>query len=128
MAEYLTKAQILAGLSQRAERDEKIAPLGGTVRIRELGRAQFRAAGELSKNGSDAVDGDRWNLAIVAFGVVDPATKEPLFAFDDLLPLMDGDDPPLRTSAARETAQRILDLSEVGPEHLKSESTEPDAE
>lgn len=128
MAEYLTKAQILAGLSVRAERDETIEPLGGTVRIRELGRAQFRQTGELSKNGGETIDSDRWNLAIVAFGVVDPETRSPLFSFDELLLLTEGDDPPLRTSAARETAQRILDLSEVGPSHLKSEGTQSHAE
>ncbi len=123
---YLSKADILAALSTRAERDEEIAPLGGVVRVRELGRAQLRQAGELGRNG-ETTDSDRWHLAIVAFGVVDPTTKQPLFSFAELLSLTEGDDPPLRTNAAREVAQRILDLSEVGPERLKSNGVTADA-
>lgn len=117
---YLTREQILAGLTQHAERDMFIASLGGTVRIRELARAQLRAA--------NTYTGDQWNLAIIAAGVIDPATKQPLFTSDELLPLVDGDDPAFRPSAALHLAQAILDLSEVGPEYLKSGDTAVDAE
>jgi hypothetical protein len=131
----LTREQILAGLGKRVERDVSVPSLGGTVRLRELGRAQIRQAGELSTVESPNGDGkpvkmtntDLWNLALVAFGVVDPETHQPLFSFAELRALTEGDDPPLRHVATGNVAQQILDLSEVGPEWLKSGGTAPDA-
>lgn len=122
----LTREQILAGLGQRVRRTRFIAALGGAANLGELGRTQLRQAGELSKNGKNESNSDLWHLAIIAFGVVDE-DGAPLFTFDELRALAEGDDPPLRPMAAQQLAQEILDLSEVGPEWLKSGGPETDA-
>lgn len=120
----LTKAQILAGLSERVTTDMYVRALGGNVRIRELTRAQYRACVEQGKDPENAnlLKNDIWHIAVIAAGVIDEKGK-PLFSFDELLPLSQGDDPPLRTTAAQELAQKILDLSEVGPTFLEAPSS-----
>lgn len=116
---YLSKADILQRLGQRAERDYESIPLGGTVRLRELSRADRITAAQSPTNEA-TIPIDRWHLCVIAFGVIDPGTHAPLFAPDELLPLMEGDAPALRAEAAADLAQAILDLSEVGPDYLKS--------
>jgi hypothetical protein len=120
----LTKAQILAGLSERITTEMYVAALGGDVRIHELTRAQYRAAAEQGKDADHPtlIKNDLWHIAVIAAGVID-AQGKPLFSFDELYPLAQGDDPPLRATAARELAQKILDLSEVGPTFLDAPSS-----
>lgn len=124
----LSKAQILAGLSERVVTDAYVRALGGPVRIRELTRAQNRACVEQSKDADNPTQlkTDLWHIAVIAAGVVDEKDAA-LFNFAELLPLTEGDDPPLRAEAARELAQTILDLSETGPEHLKKTSSDSPA-
>jgi hypothetical protein len=120
----LTKAQILSGLSERVSVDTYVRALGGDVRIHELTRAHYRACVEQGKDPENAtlLKNDLWHVAVIAAGVVDEKNK-PLFTFDELLPLTIGDDPPLRTTAAQELAQKILDLSEVGPDFSAAASS-----
>lgn len=121
----LTKAQILAGLSERVVIDAYVRALGGDVRIRELTRAQHRACVEQSKDTADPtkLKTDVWHIAIIAAGVVDEKDS-PLFSFEELFPLTEGDDAPLRADAAQALAQKVLDLSEIGPGHLKKTSSD----
>jgi hypothetical protein len=120
----LTKQQILTGLSERVTKEEYIRALGGPVRIHELGRPQHRVCVEQGKDPSDStkLKTDMWHIAIIAAGVVDEHGN-PLFTFDELRPLADGDDPPLRADAAQALAQKILDLSEIGPSFLEQTSS-----
>lgn len=121
----LSKAQILAGLSERVTADQYVNALGGQVRIRELTRAQYRAAVEQGKDKKkpDLLKNDVWHVAVIAAGVIDDKGQS-LFTFEELLPLTEGDDPPLRATAAQELAQKILDLSEVGPSFLGTPSSD----
>lgn len=120
----LTKQQILAGLSERVTIEEHVQALGGPVRIRELTRAQHRACVEQSKDQDNpaVLKTDIWHVTLIAAGVVDESNK-PMFTLAELLPLTEGDDPPLRGTAAGELAQKILDLNEAGPDHLKKTSS-----
>lgn len=122
----LSKAQILTGLSERIITEMYVQALGGDVRIRELTRAQHRACVEQGKDKGDPtkLKTDVWHVAIIAAGVVDEQDT-PLFSFAELLPLTEGDNPPLREDAARILAQKVLDLSEIGPDYLKK--TSPDS-
>jgi hypothetical protein len=121
----LTKQQILAGLSERVTINEYVRALGGDVRIRELTRAQHRACVEQGKDPADParLKTDIWHIALIAAGVVDDHDK-PLFTFAELLPLTEGDDPPLRGDAAQALAQKILDLNEVGPNFSAATSSD----
>lgn len=121
----LTKTQILAGLSERVIADEYVRALGGDVRIRELTRAQHRACVERGKDPDNPamLKTDIWHIAVIAAGVVDEKDN-PLFTFDELLPLASGDPPPLREDAARMLAQKVLDLSEIGPTYQKKTSSD----
>lgn len=124
----LSKAQILAGLSERVTTEEYVRALGGSVRIRELSRAQHRACVERGKDPENPtlLKTDVWHIAVIAAGAVDE-NDTPLFSFEELLPLTSGDDPPLRADAAQALAQKVLDLSEIGPDHLKKTSSDSPA-
>lgn len=70
-------------------------------------------------------DPDRWNAGIFAAGVIDPETKQPLFAREEVLQWPGR--PDLWSEVLR-LAQRVLDLSEVGQSYLKSGDPAPAAE
>ncbi len=124
---YLTKAQIRERLTTRAEIDFEAPALGGWLRLRELRRS------DRSASTAEEDDYDRINIQIFAAAVIDPDTKEPLYSPEEALALVDeaGEDPGQRTAvwaAIYQVAQAALDLSEVGPLHLKSGGAAADAE
>lgn len=166
MTQYTTRDIVTTRL-RLAERDEESLPLGGTVKLRELTRAEFRAAAAWSETadkadreqlrgitlavavqdalGQDdpkealrralttyylgapenATDVDRWHAAIVAAGLLDGESGQPLFQRDEVLQW------PARGAIwaeVRRLAQAILDLSEAGSEALKSGDPETPAE
>jgi hypothetical protein len=118
----LSRDAILHGLTFRAEQDVDVPMLGGTVHIRELSRAEYQAAVALLRNQDDDERNHHFNMAIVAAGLVDPATKQPWFSYDELS-RMNG---TMRAATVLDVAQRILALSEVGPDALKSGDSAPD--
>ena len=148
------KEAILARLAL-AERDEESIPLGCTLRLRELTRAQWRdaiafassddlaererARGALLASADledadarrealtrfwlgapeQALNRDRWHAAIVAAGVLDPETSEPLFTRGEILSWPHRDEV---WSELDRLTQAVLAVSEVGEAHLKKES------
>jgi hypothetical protein len=70
-----------------------------------------------------ATDVDKWNAGLFAAMVIDPLTDKPMYTTDEVLDLANR--PELWSEILR-LAQLGLDLSEVGKEKLKSESTGTD--
>lgn len=111
----LDKAQILASLSL-AKRDVESIPFGGTLCIRELTRAQWRACTEAAASEEDGkILLEPWYGNLFAVGVIG-ADGQPLFTAAEIA------DFPNRDAVWEEVArvaQLILDLSEVGADALK---------
>jgi hypothetical protein len=120
---YATRDAILQRL-RLAERDVESVPLGGTLRLRELTRAQWRACALASSAGEGKVNLDLWHAHLFATGVID-ATGAPLFTADEILALPQRDD--LWEEIAR-IADLVMEVSEVGNNFRDSEDSEPAAE
>ena len=89
------------------------------MRIRELLRSEYRAAGSAAQSDT-TMPVDRFNATIFAAAVVDEAGA-PLFSAEDVLQW------PERTDVWAEVlriAQFALDLSEVGTDALKKSSAD----
>lgn len=121
----LTRDAILSQMQRRITTEHSDV-FGGDLRLRELSRAEYRAAErdattqQRSADGRVLVDGPRWNAGVFAAGVID-ADGAPLFTPDEVLAW------PERTPVWLEVlrvATLILELSEVGPEALKAPSTD----
>ena len=122
---YLSKDDLTARL-QRAEMDFAAEELGGTVRLRELSVQQrgdiSRSATTIQDDGTKLVNMDIWYAGLVREGVVDPETHRPLYSAAEVDVLLHANPKLLAL-----IAQAIYDLSEVGPAHLKSGDSTPDA-
>lgn len=140
----LNRDALLDSLSPR-EAVEPSAVFGGELLLRELTRLQHRSLLAVANARPEMQRADAWNAGIFAAGVmsptsgdpypdnrrdaagnllVDPTTRRPMFTADEVLAL------PNRSAVFDEVlrvAQRILDLSEVGPDALKSGDPAPDA-
>lgn len=123
---YVSKADVQARLVLR-ERDEPSALFGGELRLRELLRAEYRAAAEWAGEGAGSMD--RWNAALFSAGVVDPESPRdarlPLFTRDEVMVWPNR--PDLWAEVLR-VAQAICDLSEVGADALSKSDQAPAAE
>lgn len=125
MPAYASKADILARLTLRE--DDFTSELLGTLRARELLRAEYRDAAAWAGDGAGSVD--RWNAALFATGMIDPSSpaeaRTALFTRDEVMAWPNR--PGLWGEVLR-GAQFILDLSEVGESPLKSDDPPPAAE
>ena len=104
----MRKADILARLAL-AERDVESIPFG-TLRIRELTRAQWRACGEAARDGEGNILIDPWRAGLFAAGVIDEDGR-PMFTMAEVLAF------PQRDSLWEEIARianAVLEVSEVG--------------
>lgn len=121
--------------------------IGGQVTIRELLRPEYLAAERAAitepppdtpthhpTTGARLLyrNADRWHAHLVAAGAIDPDSGDPLWSADEILrwPNRDGLWSGLDAAAPGDIprlAQAILDLSEVGPEAIKSEGPSPAA-
>jgi len=110
----MTRDAILAAL-RLAERDVESIPLGGTLRIRELTRAQWRACTEAAKSDEEGmILIDPWYRHLFAAGVVGE-DGAPLFTAADVDNFPHRDD--VWAEVAR-IAKEVLALSEVGADAL----------
>lgn len=124
MTTYATKADILSRLAL-AERDEQSIPFGGVLRLRELTRAVWRACALAASIGADRVNLDLWHAHLFAAGVIDPATKAPLFTADELMALPHRED--VWDEIAR-IAGLVMEVSEIGNNFRGSDDSEAPAE
>ena len=125
MTSYLSKDTLLGVV--RAERDEPSEVFGGMLRLRELSRKAYvdgqKAAEIPGQEGMIYVE--KWNAFVFAAGVVDPETKQPMFAADEISEF--GNNPRVWTEVMR-VAQCVLDLSEVGQAAFPGQDTPPNPE
>lgn len=121
---YLSKDALLAR-TQRAERDESSAVLGGVLRLRELSRLAWREASTFAAIDELTLDLDRYHAAIFAGIVVDPESKEALFMPADVLAWVQGAD---LWAEVRRIAEAGLAMSEIGPGFREASGAAPDAE
>lgn len=103
-----TRDSILARL-QLAERDVESIPFG-TLRLRELTRAQWRACADKARNEAGDILIDPWRAALFAAGVVGEDGAS-LFSAEEILAFPQRDD--LWDEIAR-IANAVLEVSEVG--------------
>lgn len=103
------RGTLLAGAVQRAMEGEDMVD-----KLRTALGAYFIGAPE------SAVDANRWNAALLAAGLIDQATGQPLFTADEILSWPARDDLWLEVGRL---AQCVYDLSEIGEAHLKKESS-----
>lgn len=116
---YVTREQLISK-SARRRQDVESTVFGGTLCVQELSRLDWRIAIQASKIPNDPDDRvyiDWWDGAIFAAGVLDPIKGEPLFTMDDMLLWANRED---LWQEIRRVAVIIRELSEVGPESLKS--------
>lgn len=119
---YLSKQALLDRLVLR-EKDEPSEIFGGTLRLRELLRTEYRAAAAFAGEGADRVD--RWNAALFCAGVIDPDSppdaRAALFTRTEVMAWPNRGD--LWAEVLR-VAQQIIDLSEADTAALKKTSTD----
>jgi len=123
---YVTRDQI-ATTSVRRRQDVESPVFGGTLLIQELSRLDWRTAIQIAKIPNDPKEQvyiDWWDGAVFAAGVIDPLKGEALFTMDDILLWANRGD---LWDEIRRVAALIRELSEVGPESLKSGDPAPDA-
>ena len=112
---YLTRAALVAALTDLAERDYESTLLGGTVRIRELSARQLNDARQTARGDGGAFDTPMWYAMLVAQGVVDGPGGGPILSPADVARLAEG-----REGALQALAGAIATLSEARPGDLKS--------
>jgi hypothetical protein len=113
---YLSRDQLLSGLTTLVEQDLEVPLLGGIVRIKELTAHERIQAGKAA-NASGSLDMAVWYSVIIQQGVIDPQTKAPMFGKEDIAKLMAG-----RFEAMRVIAEQIIELGEMSLDGLKSSS------
>lgn len=112
---YLTRAALVAALTDLREQDHTSKLLGGTVRIRELSARQLVDARTTARGDGGAFDTPMWYAMVVAQGVIDGPGGAPILTPADVAQLAEG-----RESALAELAGAIATLSEARPGDLKS--------
>lgn len=119
---YISKQALLDRLVLR-EKDEPSEIFGGTLRLRELLRTEYRNAAAFAGEGADQVD--RWNAALFCAGVIDPDSppdaRQPLFTREEVMAWPNRGD--LWAEVLR-VAQQIIDLSEADAAALKKTSSD----
>lgn len=118
-SEYLNRADLV-------ERTENIAPWG-EVHIRELDAAQRVEAGRREEEARGegaytALSGATLWAYVIVCGLLDEAGGRPVFQEQDIPSLL-----KKRPSALADLGKAIWDLSEVGPDSLKSGDPATDA-
>lgn len=112
---YLDRTALLSALMDLAEKDftDKTLP-GVTFRIRELNAQQVTDAREAARpNGT--FNEAMFNAILVAGGLIDPETKQPLLTPKDVPALGQG-----RHGLINRLSNAIWALSEATPEAMKS--------
>ncbi len=124
MADYLSKAALLAALTNTHEKDIYSTFLGGRVLIRELtARGRLLAQQAAQAENADEPDNGLYQAMLIQMCVVDPATgvadvhghidprtRTPLFTVDDVRNLMEA-----RYSAVSTLIDEITSLAGLGP-------------
>ena len=119
----LTRAALLAALTDLAEQTIDEPLLGGAVHIRELTAKQRQQATEAAlASDPESPDNALYRAIIVQCGVIDPATRQPLLTAEDVQTLSDG-----RSEAVQRVAVAILKLSEALPDATFPGNSSPNA-
>lgn len=131
MPTYITRADLLAALTETHERTITPALFGGrAVLIRELTARQRTAATEAAnRENPDEPDNTLYRAMLIQMSVVDPETgsaddprtRTPLLTIDDILNIADG-----RHDLIIELTNAIVDLSQAAPRHLFRSDPAPD--
>lgn len=122
---YLTR-EVLVARGTRRRRDVESPVFGGTLCLQELSRWDWKMAAQMATlpDKPEQVYIQLWNAALFAAGVIDPQDGAALFTFEDVSNFRN--DPALWAEIDR-IADLLRELSEVGPESLKSGGPAPDA-
>lgn len=125
----LTKAQLLAALTQTHERKITISFLGGEILIRELtARQRLLAQQAAQAENPDEPDNALYQAMLIqmcvvdpdtgvadAMGRIDPRTRAPLFSVEDIQNLSDA-----RYAAVSSLIDEITSLAALGPQAMFS--------
>lgn len=111
---YLTRAALVAALTDLREQDFTSTLLGGTVRIRELSARQLADSRQTARREDGSFDTPLWYAMVIAQSVID-ASGSPILTPADVARLAEG-----REGALQALAGAIATLSEARPGDLKS--------
>jgi len=135
MADYLSKAALLAALTRTHEKEVDGYFLGGKVLIRELTARQRLIAQQAAQaENPDEPDNGLYQAMLIqmcvvdpesgvngADGRIDPRTRTPLFTIEDVRDLMES-----RWGAVNALIDEITSLAGLGPAAMFSSDTTPD--
>lgn len=131
LPDYITRADLLAALTETHERTITPALFGGrSVLIRELtARQRTQATEAANRENPDEPDNTLYRAMLIQMSVVDPEsgdaadprTRTPLLTIDDILNIADG-----RHDLIIELTNAIVDLSQAAPRHLFRRDPAPD--
>jgi len=135
MADYLSKAALLAALTHTHEKTVDGYFLGGQVLIRELTARQRLIAQQAAQaENADEPDNGLYQAMLIqmcvvdpesgtkgADGRIDPRTRTPLFTIDDVRDLMES-----RWGAVNALIEEITSMAGLGPAAMFSSDTPAD--